>query len=41
LSNNFSDIFTVTNLVSSETNYVDVGAATTFTARYYRLRLLP
>ncbi len=40
-SNNFTDIFTVTNTVSTVTNYLDVGAATNFSARYYRLRLLP
>lgn len=41
LSNNFNDIFTVTNLVSTVTNYLDVGAATNFPTRYYRVRLLP
>jgi hypothetical protein len=41
LSDNFSDIFTATNLVSAVTNYLDVGAATNFPARYYRVRLLP
>jgi hypothetical protein len=40
-SNNFTDIFTVTNTVGTVTNYLDVGAATNFSARYYRLRLLP
>jgi len=40
-SNNFTDIFTVTNTVSAVTNYLDVGAATNFPARYYRVRLLP
>jgi chitodextrinase len=40
-SNNFTDIFTVTNTVSTVTNYLDAGAATNFTARYYRVRLLP
>jgi chitodextrinase len=40
-SNNFSDIFMVTNTVSVVTNYLDVGAATDFRARYYRVRLLP
>ncbi len=41
LSNNFNDIFTVTNTVSTVTNYLDVGAGTNFPARYYRVRLLP
>ena len=41
ISNNFTDIFTVTNTVSTVTNYLDVGAATNFPARYYRVRLLP
>lgn len=41
LSSNFADIFTTTNLVSTVTNYLDVGAATNYPARYYRLRLLP
>jgi len=40
-SNNFTDIFTVTNTVSTVTNYLDVGAATNFPARYYRVRLRP
>ena len=40
-SNNFTDIFTATNMVSLVTNYLDVGAATNFPARYYRVRLLP
>ena len=41
LSNNFADIFTVTNTVSTVTNYLDSGAATNFPARYYRVRLTP
>ncbi len=40
-SNNFADIFTLTNTVSTVTNYLDVGAGTNFPARYYRVRLLP
>ncbi|HUA66530.1 MAG TPA: LamG-like jellyroll fold domain-containing protein [Alphaproteobacteria bacterium] len=40
-SNNFSDIFTVTNTASTVTNYLDAGAATNFPARYYRVRLSP
>jgi chitodextrinase len=40
-SNNFTDIFTVTNTISTVTNYLDAGAATNFPARYYRVRLLP
>lgn len=40
-TNNFADIFTVTNTVGSVTNYVDAGAVTNFTSRYYRVRLVP
>jgi hypothetical protein len=40
-TNNFSDIFTVTNTVGSLTNYLDVGAATNFPSRFYRIRLVP
>ncbi len=40
-SNNFAAIFTVTNTVGTTTNYLDVGAATNFPSRYYRVRLVP
>ena len=40
-SNNFTDIFTVTNTVGSVTNYLDPGAATNFPSRFYRVRLVP
>ena len=40
-TDNFFDIFTVTNTVGSVTNYLDLGAATNFPARYYRVRLVP
>jgi hypothetical protein len=40
-TNNFADIFTVTNTVGTVTNYLDVGAATNFPSRYYRVRLVP
>jgi PKD repeat protein len=40
-TNNFSDIFTVTNTVGNVTNYLDVGAATNTPAGYYRIRLVP
>lgn len=40
-TNNFADIFIVTNTVGSVTNYLDLGAATNFPARYYRVRLVP
>ena len=40
-TNNFADIFTVTNTVGSVTNYLDVGAATNIPSRYYRVRLVP
>jgi hypothetical protein len=40
-SNSFATIFTVTNTVGTNTNYLDVGAATNFPASYYRIRLVP
>jgi hypothetical protein len=40
-TNNFTDIFTVTNTVGSTTNYLDTGGATNIPARYYRVRLVP
>jgi T5SS/PEP-CTERM-associated repeat protein len=40
-TNNFADLFTITNTVGTVTNYLDVGAATNFPARYYRIRLIP
>ena len=40
-TNNFADIFTVTNTVGTVTNYLDVGGATNRPARYYRVRLVP
>lgn len=40
-TDNFFDIFTVTNTVGSVTNYLDLGATTNFPVRYYRARLVP
>ena len=40
-TNDFSDIFTVTNTFGSVTNYLDLGAATNAPARFYRVRLVP
>ncbi len=40
-TNNFTDIFIVTNTIGTVTNYLDVGAATNAPARYYRVRLVP
>jgi photosystem II stability/assembly factor-like uncharacterized protein len=40
-TNNFADIFIVTNTVGTITNYLDVGSATNKPARYYRVRLVP
>jgi hypothetical protein len=40
-TNSFIDLFTVTNTLGSVTNYLDLGAATNFPARYYRVRLVP
>ena len=40
-TNNFTDIFTVTNTVGSVTNYLDAGAAANSPSRFYRVRLVP
>jgi uncharacterized repeat protein (TIGR03803 family) len=40
-TNNFADIFIVTNTVGTVTNYLDVGALANFTSRYYRVQLVP
>ena len=40
-TNDFTDIFIVTNTLGTVTNYLDFGAATNFPARYYRVRLVP
>jgi T5SS/PEP-CTERM-associated repeat protein len=40
-TNNFSDIFTVTNTIGNVTNYLDVGGAANAPARFYRVRLVP
>jgi PKD repeat protein len=40
-TDNFADIFTVTNTVGTTTNYLDTGVATNVSARYYRVRLVP
>jgi T5SS/PEP-CTERM-associated repeat protein len=42
-TNGFTDIFIVTNnaVAGTVTNYLDVGAATNVSARYYRARLVP
>jgi hypothetical protein len=40
-SNGFTDLFTVTNTIGTVTNYLDVGAATNATSRFYRVRLVP
>jgi hypothetical protein len=40
-TNNFADIFAVTNTVGTVTNYLDVGGATNSPSRYYRVRLVP
>ncbi len=40
-TNNFADLFTVTNPVGTVTNFLDLGAATNFQSRYYRVRLVP
>jgi hypothetical protein len=40
-TNNFTDLFVITNTVDNFTNYLDVGAATNAPSRYYRVRLVP
>ncbi|HUK84167.1 MAG TPA: hypothetical protein VLZ12_16225, partial [Verrucomicrobiae bacterium] len=40
-SNNYVAISSVTNTVSTATNYLDIGAATSFPSRFYRVRLVP
>jgi PKD repeat protein len=40
-TNNYSDLFIVTNAVGTSTNYLDAGAATNFPSRYYRVRVVP
>ena len=40
-TNNFADHFIVTNTVGSTTNFLDVGAATNASTRFYRVRLVP
>jgi hypothetical protein len=40
-TNNFANIFSVTNAVTTATNYTDVGAATNIPSRFYRVRLVP
>jgi PKD repeat protein len=39
-SNNFIDLFDVTNTAATTITYLDAGAATNFPARYYRVRLV-
>jgi hypothetical protein len=40
-TNDFSDIFSVTNTAVIVTNYLDAGAVTNAPSRYYRVRLVP
>ena len=40
-SNNFSDLFIVTNTTDTATNWLDVGGAVSGATRYYRVRLVP
>jgi subtilisin-like proprotein convertase family protein len=40
-TDNFANIFIVTNTVTTSTNYTEVGAATNVPSRFYRVRLLP
>jgi T5SS/PEP-CTERM-associated repeat protein len=38
---NYTSLFTVTNTTGTLNNYLDIGAATNFPSRYYRVRLVP
>jgi hypothetical protein len=40
-TNNFANLFTVTDTVGSVTNYLDVGGATNVTLHHYRVRIVP
>jgi phosphatidylinositol-3-phosphatase len=40
-TDNYTDIFVVTNTVGTVTNYLDSGGATNLPSRYYRVRLVP
>ena len=40
-TNNFADIYTVTDTVGAVTNYLDPSAATNSPSLYYRIRLVP
>jgi Divergent InlB B-repeat domain len=40
-SNSFTEIFIITNTLSPFTNFLDIGAATNFPSRFYRVRLVP
>ena len=40
-SNDFADVFVVTNTTDTVTNGVDVGGATSTPSRFYRVRLVP
>jgi hypothetical protein len=40
-TNGFANIFSVTNVAVSVTNYLDIGGATNFPLRFYRVRLVP
>jgi hypothetical protein len=39
--NNFVEDFTITNIVGTTTNYLEVGGATNFPSRFNRVRLVP
>jgi len=40
-TNNFTDLFIVTNTVGTVSNYLDAGALTNAPSRFYRVRLVP
>jgi hypothetical protein len=40
-TNAFTDLFSVTNTVGTQTNYLDIGGATNVPSRFYRVRLVP
>ncbi len=41
VATNYAAVFTATNTAAGTTNYLDTGAATNSTERYYRVRLVP
>jgi len=40
-TDDFADVYIVTNTAGTSTNFLDAGAATNFPAAYYRVREIP